>query len=38
MIVVVDASAAVEIALGKPSANLFHEELLDATLTLAPYT
>ena len=38
MIVVVDASAAVEIALAKPSANRFREELLDAALTLAPDT
>ena len=36
MIVVVDASAAVEISLAKPSANRFRKELLDAALTLAP--
>lgn len=36
MIVVVGASAAVEIALAKPSANRFREELLDAAMTLAP--
>jgi predicted nucleic acid-binding protein len=38
MIVVLDASAAVEIALEKTSAEIFRKELFDASLVLAPDT